>query len=85
MREIPFAHISSVELREITRDVSTGSAVPYLLPVFRLEAGEEVALDERLSIKDPERAEEVVAEMRGLLSEPVKNAAPKEDDITPER
>ena len=84
-REIPFADISFIELREITRDVSTGSAVPYTLPAFRLVSGEEVALDERLSIKDPERAEEVAAEMRGLLSAPVQNAAPKEDDITPER
>lgn len=69
LREIPFDKIEAVELREITRDDSTGAGVPYRLPVFRLASGEEVALDERLSIKRSERAEEVADEMRALLAE----------------
>ncbi len=67
VREIPFAAIEAVLLREITRDVTTGEDVPHLLPVFELRSGEKVALDTRLSIKDPERAEEVAEEMRTLL------------------
>ena len=68
-REIAYSEIEAVELREITRDVTEGEDVPYRLPVFRLLSGEEVALDERLSIKNPERADEVLAEMRALLAE----------------
>jgi len=68
-REIPFGEIEAVELREITRDVTAGEGVLYRLPILRLLSGEEVALDERLSIKDPERAEEVLEEMRALLAE----------------
>ncbi len=68
-REIPFGEIESVQMREITRDVTTAEGVPYKLPILRLHSGEEVALDERLSIKDPERAEEVLEEMRSLLAE----------------
>ncbi|MFP4248290.1 MAG: hypothetical protein ACLFU7_01450 [Armatimonadota bacterium] len=67
VREIPFDEIGAVLLREITRDVTTGEDVPHLLPVFELQSGGKVALDERLSIKDPERAEEVAEEMRALL------------------
>jgi hypothetical protein len=67
VREIPFDAVEAVLLREITRDVTTGEGVPHLLPVFHLGSGEKVALDERLSIKDPERGEEVAEEMRALL------------------
>lgn len=66
-REIPFDEITAVELRTITRDVSTGEDVPHRLPVFVLASGERVALDERLSIKNTERADEVAGEMRTLL------------------
>lgn len=67
VREIPFDNIEAVILRDITRDVTSGERVPHKLPVFRLNSGEKVALDMRLSIKDPERAEEVAEEMRELL------------------
>ncbi|MGC9318719.1 MAG: hypothetical protein ACP5KN_11880 [Armatimonadota bacterium] len=66
-REIPFAQIQEIELREIRRDVTIGENVPYQLPVFRLCDGEEVALDERMSIRDPDRAEETLARMRKLV------------------
>lgn len=66
-RDIPFDEIVAVELRTITRDVSTGDDVPHRVPVFVLSSGERVELNERLSIKDPERANEVADEMRGLL------------------
>ncbi|MEA3403267.1 MAG: hypothetical protein U9R79_18640 [Armatimonadota bacterium] len=66
-REIPFDQIEAIELREITRDVTIGENVPYQLPVFRLVDGEEVALDERMSIRDPDRAEETLARMRKLV------------------
>ncbi len=64
-REFGFGEIRAIELEQITRDVST--AVPYLLPVFRLKSGETVRLYESMSIKSPERAEEVVAQMRELV------------------
>lgn len=67
VREIPFGDIEAVILRDITRDVTAGDGVAHRLPVFRLKSGEKVALDTRLSIKDPERAEEVAEEMRELL------------------
>ena len=66
-REFGFREIAAIELEEITRDVSTGENVPYLLPVFRLRSGEVVRLSERMSIKDPERAREVVEQMRELI------------------
>ncbi len=67
VREIPFDDIRAVLLRDITRDVTDGENVPHRLPVLQLVSGEKVPLDERLSIKDPERAEEVAEEMRALL------------------
>ncbi|HCA45854.1 MAG TPA: hypothetical protein DEP45_00470 [Armatimonadetes bacterium] len=85
VREIPFAQIVSIELREITRNVSTGSDVPYQLPVFRLTSGEEVALDERLSVKDSERAGEVLEEMRRLLLDPCGGPQQEEGNSTSKR
>lgn len=67
VREIPFEDIRAVLLRDITRDVTSGASVPHKLPVLQLVSGDNVALDERLSIKDPERADEVAEEMRALL------------------
>jgi hypothetical protein len=67
VREIPFDSIEDIALREITRDTSAGENLPHQLPVFRLISGEEVALDERLSVRDPDRAAEVREEMRELL------------------
>lgn len=66
-REFDFREIAEIELEEIRRDVTTGENVPYLLPVFRLKNGETVRLNERMSIKDPERAREVVEQMRALI------------------
>lgn len=66
-REFRFSEIHAIELERITRDVSTGDNVPFLLPVFRLKSGETVRLYERMSIKDPDRAGEVVAQMRELV------------------
>ncbi|MGI5819875.1 MAG: hypothetical protein ACOX9R_17465 [Armatimonadota bacterium] len=66
-REIPYEDVEAVVLQTITRDVTGGDDVPHHVPVFRLSSGERVVLDERLSIKDPDRAEEVLAEMRTLL------------------
>jgi len=66
-REIPFADIEAIELAEIVRDVSEGENVPYLLPVFRLRGGETVRLDREMSVRDPERAEQVADEMRYLV------------------
>lgn len=66
-REFRFREIRAIELEQIARDDSTGKNVPYLLPVFRLNSGEIVRLYERMSIKRPERAEEVVAQMRELV------------------
>lgn len=66
-REIPFEEIAAVVLLEISRDVSTGDDVVHYLPVFRLNSGERVELDYRLSVKDPERAQEVLDEMQSLL------------------
>ena len=67
MREIPFDDIKAIIVRDITRDVTSGEDVPHKLPVLELRSQEKVALDRRLSIKDPERAEEVAAEMRALV------------------
>jgi len=66
-REFGFGEIRAIELEQITRDVSTGDNVPFLLPVFRLKNGETVRLHERMSIKRPERADEVIAQMRELV------------------
>lgn len=66
-REFGFREIAAIELEEIRRDVSTGKDVPYLLPVFHLRSGEIVRLNERMSIKDPERAREVVEQMWALI------------------
>ncbi len=66
-REFAFHEIAEIELEQITRDVSTGDDVPYLLPVFRLKGGEAIRLHERMSIKNPERAEETVNGMRALV------------------
>ncbi len=66
-QEFPFEDIAAIELERITRDDSTGDNVPYLLPVLHLKNGEVVRLNERMSIKDPERAEEVVNQMRALV------------------
>ncbi len=86
-REIDFDRIEAVSLREITRDVTTGEDVPHQLPVFHLEAGEEVPLDQRLSIKDSERAEEVADEMRALLglSQIASEAEQSGEDVCPEK
>ncbi|MGD9495148.1 MAG: hypothetical protein AB7Y46_02440 [Armatimonadota bacterium] len=67
VREFAFAEIAAIELERISRDVSAGEGVPYLLPVFRLKSGETVRLDTRMSIRDPKRAEEVVTQMRALV------------------
>ena len=66
-RAIPFQEIVAVELEQITRDVSTGDDVAFLRPVLHLESGEQVEFDERLSVKSPSRAEEVVEEMRNIV------------------
>jgi hypothetical protein len=78
VREIPFARIDDVILRDITRDVSSGENVPHKLPVLVLESGEKVPLDTRLSIRDPERAVEVQEEMRALVG--LRNDASPESD-----
>lgn len=66
-RVIAFDQIVAVELEPLTRDVSTGEGVRYLRPVFYLRSGEQVPVDERLSIKRPDRAEEFARQMRDLL------------------
>lgn len=66
-QEFAFQDIAAIELERITRDDSTGDNVPYLLPVLHLKNGEVVRLNERMSIKDPERAEETVNQMRALV------------------
>lgn len=71
VREFGFREVADIELEEIRRDVSTGENVPYLLPVFRLKSGEVIRLDKRMSIKDPERAREVIEQMRALIGLPL--------------
>lgn len=66
-RVIAFDEIVAVQLEQIKRDVSTGGDVPHLRPVLYLRSGEQVPLDERLSVKRPERADEVLRQMREIL------------------
>lgn len=66
-REIPFDDIAEIRLEEITRDVTAGEDMPYLLPVFVLRNGDQVALDRRMSVRDPERASEIVERMEKLV------------------
>lgn len=74
VREIPFGSIEGVMLQEITRDISDGENVSHHRPVFRLSSGERVAVDPRLSIKQPDRAQEVLEEMRELLGLDARDA-----------
>ena len=68
-RVLPFDEIATVELEEIRRDVSTGDDVPYLRPVLHLTSGEIVPLDERMSVKRPDRAQEIAEQMREIIAE----------------
>ncbi len=79
-RMIPFHEIKSIELEEITRDVTTGDDVPFLRPVFHLNSGERLPVDPRLSVKDPERAREVADEMRGILGL-IPDSHPRDEDL----
>ncbi len=70
VQEIPFEKIEAIRLQAIHRDVTEGQGVEFFVPVFHLRGGEQVRLDERMSIRNPDRAEEVVEQMRELAGLP---------------
>jgi len=68
--EIGFDEIERIGLTPVERETSRGEMATSQLAVLYLKGGREpVRFDERLSISDPERAEEVLAEMNELLGE----------------
>ncbi len=66
--EISFDEIERIGLTPVERETSQGEIADFQVPVLYLKGGRApVRFDERLSISDPERAEEVLAEMNELL------------------
>lgn len=65
---IGYDEVARVELEEIQRDTSRDGVATFHRPVIVLTGGREpVPLDERLSVRDPEHAREVLDQMRALL------------------
>jgi len=68
--EIGFDEVQRIGLTPIERDTSKGEAVTFQLPVIYLKGDREpIRFDERLSVRDPERAQQMLAEMNELLGE----------------
>ncbi|MCD6361688.1 MAG: hypothetical protein J7M38_12610 [Armatimonadetes bacterium] len=65
---INYDDVAGIELEQIRRRMSDGEVTTFQRPVILLTGGREpVRLDERLSVRDPEHAREVLEQMRGLL------------------
>lgn len=66
--EISYDEVERIGLTPIERETSGGDTVSFQLPVIYLKGGREPCrFDERLSIRDPKRAQEMLEEMKGLL------------------
>ena len=66
--KISYDEVDHIALAPIERETSRREVVTFQLPVIHLKGGREpIRFDERLSIRDPERAEEVLKEMNELL------------------
>jgi len=67
-QEFGFDEIEGISLRPVERISSEGRAVTFQLPVLQLRGGRGlVRFPEKLSVRDPERAEQVLEEMKQLL------------------
>jgi hypothetical protein len=66
--EISFDEVARIALTPIERETSGGEIVAFQLPVIYFKSGREpLRFDERLSIREPQRAEDVLREMNELL------------------
>ena len=66
--EISYDEVERIGLTPVERETSAGDTVTFQFPVIHLRGGRDpLRFDERLSIRDPKRAQELLEEMKGLL------------------